>query len=195
MTNVTLTATVSGSFNRHLHAIDLAVQDLGALGVRVLSPADPRIVETVGAFHFVASDEFRSIRMVEDRHLDSIRSSQFLWVVASDGYVGPSVSMEIGYAAAYKVPILTVDDVYEAKIRALVRRIDSIWSCRRYIENPRVDQGTSLLIKPHESLEVVRDSLDRIEATVRKARAPQLRDLSSVIYSDCRTATAGLRLP
>jgi len=47
-----LTATVSGSFHRHMEAITSAVRELATLSVRVLSPADPRVVAAQGEFLF-----------------------------------------------------------------------------------------------------------------------------------------------
>jgi hypothetical protein len=89
-----LNATVSGSFHRHMEAITSAVHELAALNVRVLSPADPRIVAQQGEFLFVASDPVRSVKLVQDRHLESIRAANFLWLVCPDGYVGQSASQE-----------------------------------------------------------------------------------------------------
>src|SRR5690242_9905312 len=83
---IMLKATVSGSFHRHMDAISCAVWDLTDLGVKVLSPADPRVVDSFGDFIFVASDRVRSVRLVEDRHLQAIRASDFLWLVSPDGY-------------------------------------------------------------------------------------------------------------
>src|SRR5262249_20216060 len=101
-----LKATVSGSFHRHMQAIVNTVNELSAREVRVLSPADPRVVDHSGEFLFVASDRVRSIRMVQDRHLQCIRASNFLWLVAPDGYVGQSASLELGFAYANGIPIL-----------------------------------------------------------------------------------------
>ena len=102
-----LRAAVSGSFHRHMEAINAAVQELVSLSIRVLSPADPQVVAQQGEFLFVASDRVRSIRLVQDRHLESIRAADFLWLVCPDGYVGQSGSMEIGFAAAAGVPIFS----------------------------------------------------------------------------------------
>src|SRR5216684_5482462 len=85
--------------------INAAVQELASLSIRVLSPADPRVVAQQGEFLFVASDRIRSVRLVQDRHLESIRAADFLWLVCPDGYVGQSASMELGYAAAVGVLI------------------------------------------------------------------------------------------
>jgi hypothetical protein len=190
-----LRATVSGSFHRHLHAISLAVQELSDLGIRVISPADPRIVETFGMLNFVASDEFRTIRLVQDRHLDSIRLSNFIWLVAPDGYVGQSASMEIGFAAAHGIPIFSADAIFDLTLREYVQRVDNIAICLHRVEADRPPCVEGLLINPHNNLELVRTSLDKIEAALRKAMRPHTYDMSADIYSDCKTATAALRLP
>src|SRR5580704_16482770 len=120
-----LTATVSGSFHRHMEAITRAVHELAALSVRVLSPADPRIVAFQGEFLFVASDPVRSVRLVQDRHLESIRAANFLWLVCPDGYVGQSASMEIGYAVREGVPIYTTHAPTDLTLRQYVRVVQS----------------------------------------------------------------------
>jgi hypothetical protein len=78
-----LTATVSGSFHRHMEAVTSAVQELAALDVRVLSPADSRIGARQGEFLFVASDPVGSVKLGQDRHLhlESIHVANFLWFV------------------------------------------------------------------------------------------------------------------
>ena len=86
-----ITAAVSGSFHRHMEAITRAVYELASQGVRVLSPADPRVVAAQGEFLFVASDPVRSVRLVQDRHLDCIRASSFVWLVCPDGSVEDAV--------------------------------------------------------------------------------------------------------
>src|SRR5271155_1407285 len=121
-----LKATVSGSFRRHMTAIYQAVEELAERGVDVLSPADPRIVDQIGEFVFVASDKVRSIKMVQDRHLECIRASDFLWLVAPDGYVGQSASMEIGFAVAQSIPVLSVDQVTDLTLRRYVNRVESL---------------------------------------------------------------------
>ena len=100
-----LKAAVSGSFHRHMQAISAAVHELASRSILVLSPADPRVVAAQGEFLFVSSDRVRSVRLVQDRHLEAIRAADFLWLVCPDGYVGQSASMEIGFAAAAGVPI------------------------------------------------------------------------------------------
>src|SRR6266851_2180553 len=121
-----LTATVSGSFHRHMEAITAAVHELAALSVHVLSPADPRIVARQGEFLFVASDPITSVRLVQDRHLESIRAANFLWLVCPDGYVGQSASMEIGFAAAVGVPIFAAQRPADLTLRQYVKIVPDL---------------------------------------------------------------------
>ena len=119
-------ATVSGSFHRHMTAVAEAVANLAALGVEVLSPADPRIVDADGEFLFVASDKLRSRRLVEDRHLEAIRDSDFLWVVCPDGYTGSSTSGEILAAAVLKVPVFSAHAALDITIGDYVETVSSM---------------------------------------------------------------------
>src|SRR5687768_12920109 len=98
-------ATVSGSFTRHINDVQRAVAELKRFGVRVLSPEQPTIVDALDGFVFVASDRHRSIRLVQDRHLASIASADFLWLETPDGYVGQSAALELGFALASGVPV------------------------------------------------------------------------------------------
>lgn len=158
-----LTAAVSGSFHRHMGAITAAVHELAALSVRVLSPADPRIVAEQGEFLFVASDPVRSVRLVQDRHLDCIRVANFLWLVCPDGYVGQSASMELGYAAAADVPILATQAPSDLTLRQYVKTVPSLAAAVRMIAaSPRDKRPEGILIDPRASVEKAHYILDRI---------------------------------
>lgn len=120
-----LKATVSGSFHRHMPAVYSAVGDLRAAGVNVLSPSDPRVVDHFGEFLFVASDRLRSIKLVQDRHFEAIRHSDFLWVVCPDGYTGASTSAEIGAAYASRTPVFSAHAPLDVTLRQYVKTVSS----------------------------------------------------------------------
>lgn len=165
-----LRAAVSGSFHRHMEAITRAVHELAALSVRVLSPADPRIVAAQGEFLFVASDRVRSVRLVQDRHLESIRAADFLWLVCPDGYVGQSASMELGYAAAAGVLIFASRAPSDLTLREYVtivpRLADALCRVERISRRPRRTEG--VLIDPHASVEEAHDILEQIEGVLTR---------------------------
>jgi hypothetical protein len=158
-----LTATVSGSFHRHMEAITRAVHELAALSVRVLSPADPRVVAAQGEFLFVASDRVRSVRLVQDRHLESIRVADFLWLVCPDGYVGQSAAMEIGYAAGAEVPIFGSRAPYDLTLRQYVTIVPSLDDAvRRAKSVPPRRRSEGILIDPHATIEAAHQTLEKI---------------------------------
>lgn len=115
--------SVSGSFRTSLVAVTEAVDAFSGLGCEVLSPQDPTIVERAGPSVFLASDEWRIMRMVEDKHLAAIAQSSFLWVACTDGYIGPSTAFEIGYARALGVPVYSSVSADNALMRGLLRKV------------------------------------------------------------------------
>jgi len=189
-----LTATVSGSFHRHMGAITAAVHELAALSVRVLSPADPRVVAAQGEFLFVASDRLRSVRLVQDRHLESIRAANFLWLVCPDGYVGQSAAMEVGFAAAVGVPIFTTRAPADLTLREYVTVIPSLSAALRRVEassRPRRPEG--ILIDPRASIEEAHNTLDRIEATLNCDKSSCVP--TDAVHRGVADLHAKLRLP
>jgi hypothetical protein len=150
-------------------AITSAVSELATLSVRVLSPADPRVVAAQGEFLFVASDRIRSVRLVQDRHLESIRAANFLWLVCPDGYVGQSASMEVGFAAAVGVPIFATHAPYDLTLREYVTIVPTLAAALRRVEaSSRTRRPEGILIDPHASVEEAHHSLERIEAALTR---------------------------
>jgi hypothetical protein len=147
-----ITATVSGSFHRFMIEIERAVAALLQLGVRVVSPSDPRVVGSAGEFLFVASDRVRSIRLVQDRHLESIAASDFLWLVCPDGYVGQSASMELGFAVANNVPIFSTARPTDLTLRQYVRTVINLEMALLATRESRAPRPDRFLIDPHRSI-------------------------------------------
>ena len=161
-----LAVTVSGSFHRHLAAIYTAVGEFREAGVTVLSPSDPRVIDHLGEFLFVASDRFRSIRLVQNRHLKCIEASAFLWLVSPDGYVGPSASMEIGYAVACKTPIFSNTIPNDCTLREYIEILPNI---KQAISQAKIrsdaKRSPNLLVDPLTSIRESFLYLDRLNAS------------------------------
>jgi len=189
-----LTAAVSGSFHRHMEAITSAVRELASRSVRVLSPADPRVVAAQGEFLFVASDPVRSVRLVQDRHLESIRAANFLWLICPDGYVGQSAAMEIGYAAAAGVPILATRAPGDLTMREYVTIVPTLQEAiRRVAAGSRTRRPEGLLIDPHPSLDEAHGILERIRAAL--TRHDSSHEPEDVVYRGVTAIRAKLTLP
>jgi hypothetical protein len=178
-----LKAVVSGSFHHHMAAITSAVHELASLSVRVLSPADPRVVAAKGEFLFVASDHVRSVRLVQDRHLDCIGAADFLWLVCPDGYVGKSASMEIGYAAGAGVPILATRAPGDLTLREYVTIVRSFSDAIDLIRaKPRMTSPDGILIDPRASVEEAHAILERVEAALTHPSGSE--DPARRVYAD-----------
>ncbi|UCI07344.1 hypothetical protein [Mesorhizobium sp. B1-1-8] len=115
-----LKVVVSGSFHRHMPAIREAIKHLQSMGVEVLSPSDSEGVDSANDFVFLAGDTVRSIKAIEDRHLECIRAADFLWVVCPDGYTGSSTCLEIGAAIGFGVPVFAATAAEDTTISQYV---------------------------------------------------------------------------
>ena len=136
------------------------VEHLADAGALVLSPADPRVVEQFGDFVFVASDQVRRIRTVQSRHLAAIEASDFLWLVAPDGYVGVSAAMEIGYAVAQSVPVYSVDVVADLTLRQWVTVLDGPEAAvARHRCGPPTTTADNILLDPSSAIARSHDDL------------------------------------
>ncbi len=193
-----LTATVSGSFRRHLDDIGRAVSELRDVGVRVLSPADPRVVDRSGEFLFVASDRIRSVRLVEDRHLQSIRASSFLWLVCPDGYVGQSASMEMGYAVANSIPIFSTSKPFDLTLRQYVRQVPDLEFAIEVAKSliPETSQKLQhFLVDPYASIDEAHRVLDEIRNAFETAPRAISEHVGREIYSKRETLAKLLLRP
>jgi hypothetical protein len=56
-----------------------------------------------------------TIKQVEDGFLRSIKRSDFVYVVNPDGYIGSTVSMEVGFCIGNNIPIYTLKEI-DAKL-------------------------------------------------------------------------------
>lgn len=160
--------TVSGSFRRHMAQIQSDVEAFVDAGVEVLSPADPRVVDAFGDFVFVASDRLRTVKPVQDRHLQAIVHSSFLWLVAPDGYVGPSAAMELGYSMAVGVPVLTTTPLTDLTMRQYADVVPNI-SAALALHARKQQAGlvpwrrSSLLLDPRAAAAAAHEHVDSIE--------------------------------
>ena len=194
-----ITATVSGSFTRHLVEIQRAVAELTEHGVRVLSPEQPTIVETIDGFVFVASDRHRSVKLVQDRHLASIAHSDFLWLEDSDGYVGQSAALEIGFAIGLGIPVYSCSLPTDLTMRQYVRRVPSIATAVSLAStNDTADatESSSLLVDPWKATDEADLGVSRIRGLLtRKTGAEKSEALYRQVSNERKKVIRALRLP
>lgn len=190
-----LSATVSGSFHKHLGHIYMAVAELAEAGVDVLSPADPRVVGELGEFLFVASDLTRSIRLVQDRHLRCIRASSFLLLVAPDGYVGQSAAMEIGVAIAAGTPVFCTHVPSDQTLSMYVTRVPNLSECISSVSQaPSLRGRGDILIDPHAAVESVHETMDDLDHLLTNGVGVPPEDVERTFESARSTVARALGL-
>jgi hypothetical protein len=79
------------------------------------------------------SDTPESTRMDNYRMFKIIDDADYVFVIAKDGYVGHSVSMELGYARAKGKKIISSEEIKELSVRVLVDKIMSIEEFVKYV--------------------------------------------------------------
>jgi hypothetical protein len=164
--------------------VESAVQELCARDVRVLSPACPTVVDHAGEFLFVASDRVRSIRLVQDRHLDSIEASDFLWLVCPGGYVGQSASMELGFAVANNVPVFGTDVPSDLTLRQYVRLVESLAHGVCLASKRTRQRPEAFLIDPRANIDKAHRVLERIDSILQKPARTVDENVGRKIYAD-----------
>ena len=116
---------LSGSYRKDFEGLKDAYEELRSLGCRVLSPSNVTPVRERNGFVFMEGEEAQLPDVIEGRHLDAIQRANFVWLHAPQGYVGPTASLEIGFARAVGVPVFAKEPVGDAAIRSFVAVIDS----------------------------------------------------------------------
>ena len=171
---VTPRVTVSGTFRRAMSDVQDVVQALADAGAVVLSPANPRIVDRFGDFVFVASDLVRHLRMVQARHLAAIAASDFVWLIAPDGYIGQSAAMEIGFAAAHAVPVYSTQVPCDLTLRQWVITVSSVGEAlARTSVHAEQSPSAAILLDPTGAIDASHDDLEVAGRGLLGAPAPQ----------------------
>lgn len=161
---ITARVTVSGSFHRHFIEVQGTVERFKQLGCQVLSPSEPVIVEATGDFLFVASDRLRSIKLVQRRHFECIASSHLLWVECPDGYTGPSVSAEIGFALAVGTPVFSKSALNDHTLREFVNCNYSPEQAATEVLNAE-RRSSSILVDPNAAIPEIESLLAHLPHT------------------------------
>ena len=112
--------TVSGSFRKHLARISDVIRELEDAGVEVASPRSVRAEREHRGFVRVEGDK-GSAREIELGHLRALLSSDALYVVNPEGYVGTSTALEIGAAVSALIPVFTLESPSDVVLAQLSR--------------------------------------------------------------------------
>jgi len=143
-----LECTISGSFRKFLPEIEAKIKECLKNEIKVLSPKVTEVREEINGFVFLTNDS-GSIKNIEISHLHAIRNSDFLYVVNPNGYIGPSVTLEIGYAVAHSIPVFASEEpteyILSQFISEIQQSIEKIKNNLKRQELPDIPRHASLL--------------------------------------------------
>ncbi len=106
--NTPLTVSICGSYHRHLRKMDELIKECKKLGIEVLIPKYAVKKSSTNGFVYLKG-EVGTPKQLQEKNFDAIARSSFILVVDTHGYIGPSTSMEIGYAIAKGIPIFCTE--------------------------------------------------------------------------------------
>ncbi len=117
---------LSGSYRKDFESLKATYEELLDLGCRVLSPSNVTAVRETNGFVFMKGEESQSPDSIEGRHLDAIQKANFVWLHAPQGYIGPTASLEVGFAKAIGVPVFAKEPVKDPVIHSFVEVLPSL---------------------------------------------------------------------
>ena len=116
---------ISGTYRKDPEGLKLNFQELRDFGCKVLSPTNVSPVHEDDGFVYMQGEESELPEIIEMRHLNAIQQAHFVWLHAPDGYVGPTASLEVGFARASGVPVFCKNRVNDQILRAFIHGVRS----------------------------------------------------------------------
>jgi hypothetical protein len=105
---MSLTCVVLGSFKAK-PTIDKTIQEFTDLGVKVLAPEPGGLYKSdFSGFYPLESELKLDPGTVEQQFINHLRETSFAYLVNPNGYIGETVSMEIGFCLAGLIPLFTM---------------------------------------------------------------------------------------
>jgi nucleoside 2-deoxyribosyltransferase len=118
---------ISGSYRKHFSEMLLLKQCLERESIKVMAPVSEEVTNPGEEFALLDADPIHDPRSLQDSIFSMIRRSTFLVVANVDGYLGKAALLEIGYAVAQGIQILTIEDVDDPNISGYTRRLSEVF--------------------------------------------------------------------
>ncbi len=117
--NKDVSVTLIGSFRQKPEDLAVLFKQLSS-DYALLSPISIDWIKPNDEFVKSSSDQNHTVKNIEEKHLDAIRNSDVIVLFAPEGYVGVSGALEVGFAHALGIPVLSTELVSDHTIRAMV---------------------------------------------------------------------------
>lgn len=111
--------TIAGSYRKHFDRLVRAKKDFEEVGVEVLRPKSTEISSADEELVRLEGDP-GDISEVQERQLEALRDCDFVYVVNPGGYLGPSATLEVGYAHRAGTPIIASEAPFEPVVAAII---------------------------------------------------------------------------
>jgi hypothetical protein len=134
MSTTSLRTVISGSYRKHLRELYELKQEIEKLGILVLSPIGSAALNPDEEFVFLDADPIHDKRLLQDSIFAKIRTSSFLVLANFDGYIGKAAVMEVGYALAFGLQILSIEPVEDPNIRPYARLLNKAFPKFQFIK-------------------------------------------------------------
>ena len=104
--------------------------NLSKHGIDVLAPVSESVLNPGEEFVILDMDPVEDHRILQDSIFAKMRQSSFLVVANKEGYIGKAALIEIGYAIALGLQILTLEPVEDPNIKPYCRLLTEVFSKR-----------------------------------------------------------------
>jgi hypothetical protein len=118
---------ICGSFRRDSAGLAKIFRELEATGCRILSPFSLDFADNQQMFVRTSTEADFSVADIEAYHLRAIRDADFIWLHAPAGYIGASAAFELGYALAWRKPVLARELPADEMLRTQVLISSSVF--------------------------------------------------------------------
>ncbi len=122
-----LKTVISGSYRKHLKEMYLIKDSLNKNGIDVLAPVSESVLNPGEEFVLLDMDPVGDHRILQDSIFAKMRQSSFLVVANKEGYLGKAALIEIGYAIALGLQILTLEPIEDPNIKPYCRLLTEVF--------------------------------------------------------------------
>lgn len=122
-----LKTVISGSYRKHLAELIALRSELEQHGVEVLAPVCGEAVNPCEEFVILKDDPIKDPRILQDSIFAKMRQASFHVMLNKDGYIGRAATLELGYAIAIGLQILTTEPVDDPNIAPYTRLYHNVF--------------------------------------------------------------------
>lgn len=118
---------IIGSFRKCFREIIELRKELERLQIKVLSPKDCTIINPDDEFVIFQSDVTSDQKFLQDAVFSKIRYSTFVILANFNDYIGRAATLEMGYAIAHGISILTLRPVTDIHLKPYCRLLTDVF--------------------------------------------------------------------